>query len=254
MSTLFILIFAFVVIVLFAILAASSKAKSNANAKKTLEDLAKSSNLVITKSILGINSSYLFTIDNSNKKIGYFTLQNSIVVPFDSILSVELLEDENIVFKKSLGRTVGGAIIGGALTGGVGAIVGGLSGGSKQSNMVSSVIVKILIKDVSNPSINVFAFNSKNMTTERKSSIKKEGAMESYIYKKGLQDAQDIVDSLKVIIDVPDKIVSHDLNNDDIIYDIIRLKSEGKILEAVKLCVDAKKLSLSEANEYVKNI
>ena len=153
--------------------------------------------------ISGVNKMYLFSVDNVNKKIMFVNEFTNMIVPFDKIISVELIEDNTILSSKSLLRTVGGTVIGGALAGGAGAIVGGLSGNQKQEKTVSKVQVKLRLRDISKSSLTISCFDSKTMTIEGKSAIKTT-SMEGYKYKQGLEDAKKICDIVSVIIDEVD--------------------------------------------------
>jgi len=77
---------------------------------------------------------------------------------YKDIISVEIIEDGQVVSKKSISRTIGGAIIGGVFAGGVGTVVGGLSGGSKQKTKVSMVLVKILLRNQFTTSLTINCF------------------------------------------------------------------------------------------------
>ncbi len=255
-----------VIIIVGAILAVMLQQKQKAQRKEAIENKIKGNqNLNLSRRIDGVNNFFVFGVDESNKKIIYVTPYRTVEVPFRSIIGVELIEDATVLLKKSTTRTVGGAVIGGALAGGVGSIIGGLSGASIQQNKVSQVKVKLLLRDLSNPSLEIMCFDSKTMTTEGKSSIEASGKAESWIYKKGRNDAEQITDFINVIIDLTDKEIDNDnveeINDipaqkvkDDLVYEIIRLKGEGKIIPAVQLCVREKKMTLSEATEFVKNI
>ena len=94
--------------------------------------------------IVGQKSRYAFLLDKAGRKVYYITTQKNIEVPFDRIISVEIIEDNSVLFSKS--ASVGGAILGGVLAGEAGMIVGGLSGETKKEKNVSKVTVKIKIR------------------------------------------------------------------------------------------------------------
>lgn len=202
-------IFIVAVIIVCGILGANynkKQADARGNALKSKMDEVKDFNASVT--ITGVANMYKFAIDKQGKKILYVNNITKKIIPFDKIISVELLEDNTILSSKSLLRTVGGGVIGGALAGGAGAIVGGLSGSQKQEKTVSKVQVKIKLRDISNASLVIDCFDSRTMTTEGKSSIKPT-SMEGYIYKQGLEHATKICDIVSVIIDD----VNHQQNN-----------------------------------------
>lgn len=169
----------------------------NSNALKSLPDF------VVTKKIDGINNKYVFAVDENNKKIVVIQFPSQIVISFNQIISVEVLEDNTLLQQKSSLRTLGGAVIGGAVAGGAGAIVGGLSGDTQQNKKVSQVQVKIKLRDINNPSYTIDCFNCKTMTVQGKPI--KPSSMEGALYKKGLRDAHCIADTISAIIDVTDK-------------------------------------------------
>ena len=124
-------------------------------------------------------------------------------VPFDQIISVEILEDNTLLSSKSTTRTVGGALLGGAFAGGAGMIVGGLSGDSAQKKKVSMVSVKIRIRDYSTPSLLITCFDALKLTGHKE--IKTTDGLFGQIYKDELQNAQKIADYVSVIIDEVDR-------------------------------------------------
>ena len=90
-------------------------------------ELPNNGNLI---TIIGQKSRYAFAIDKVARKIYYLTTGITKEVPFDHIISFEIIEDNTVLFSKSV--SVGGAILGGVLAGGAGMVVGGLSGDTKQ--------------------------------------------------------------------------------------------------------------------------
>ncbi len=180
--------------------------------EKTEIDTVKSNSenipgFIHSKVIDGYHSLYKVMIDEYNKKVAYVTKDNTITFSFDEILSVELIENGVTVNKKSAGRTIGGAIVGGVLAGGVGMIIGGLSGGSKETKKITSIVVKIVLRNLSQPSINIECYNSYSM-------------LSSDFYKEA-KVARDIVDIFNIIIDqverTPDVIVNNNYYNDSVI-------------------------------------
>lgn len=158
-------------------------------------------NFTISRKVDGFGGFYIFAIDEINEKIALVTESVNHIVSFSDIIGVELIEDGNTVSKKSTTRTIGGAIVGGVLAGGVGTIVGGLSGNSTQKSKISSLSVKILLRSLDKPSLLITCFDSRTMTTEHKASIETDGKLESYIYKIGKKNADDIKDLVSVIIE-----------------------------------------------------
>lgn len=161
-------------------------------------------NFTVSRKVDGFGGFYIFAIDEINEKIALVTESVKHIVSFSDIIGVELIEDGNTVSKKSTTRTIGGAIVGGVLAGGAGTIVGGLSGNSTQKSKVSSLSVKILLRSLNKPSLKITCFDSRTMTIEHKASLETDGKLESYIYKIGKKNADNIKDLISVIIDRTD--------------------------------------------------
>lgn len=126
-----------------------------------------------------------FSIDDINKKVCIKSSNGIKIIKFNNLLSVELLEDENIkISSGGLGR----AVAGGVLFGGAGAIVGGVTGRKKTKSIVKSLKVKITIKDKINPVLYIVLSNSELKTS-------------SLLYKGLLETAQKIIGALECIID-----------------------------------------------------
>ena len=198
------------VIIIFVLAFIAGKMQADAKSKELKkqgeENLQKFNSLPdfnATKRIKGVNDTYIFGVDENRKKIAFVKKFHKEIVPFDQIISVEILEDNTILQQKSSLRTIGGAVVGGAIAGGAGAIVGGLSGDSKQNKKVSKVQIKIKLRDINHPSFTINCFDSKTMTVGGKP-IKPSG-IEGHLYKQGLKDAQRIADTISAIIDITDK-------------------------------------------------
>lgn len=189
--------------VIGGILQANSNAKKKAERGDNLKSKIGEDGFTSSKTILGVNNLYTFAIDETQRKIRILTENTCKTISFDDIISVEIVEDNRVFSKKSTMRTVGGAVAGGVIAGGVGAIVGGLSGSSTEDKKVSYVQVCILLKDIHHPKVVIDCFNASTMTTERKLEIKVSG-MEGHLYKIGLEHANQIKDTISVIIDTID--------------------------------------------------
>lgn len=133
----------------------------------------------LTTEVRAEDNSYSFCIDDEHKKVVIVKYGEERVLNYDDIISVELHKDNVVVSSKSTMRTVGGAILGGALAGGAGMVVGGLSGPSKSKNKIETASANILVRDLSSPSI--------------------------CLYANPISQAKKIVDYLSVIIDLVDR-------------------------------------------------
>lgn len=165
--------------------------------------------------IEGQCSLFLFAIDDRNDKIVYIDRDNTSCVDYNSIISVELLEEGTVTQKKSTSRTIGGALLGGAMIGGVGAIIGGVTGSSKERKNVSSVVIKILLRDIKCSTLLILCFDAFKMTNSNELKL---GSSKSYLYHKGIEQANKLKDLISVIIDKVDsreKIQQSDIRRND---------------------------------------
>lgn len=200
-----IFIFMVVLIISAAIIQVWMNDKERKRKGKEIEEKISSlKDFVQSSSVKGINNTYSFLVDNVHKKVAYVSPTNKTVIPYEQIISVELLEEGKTVSKKSTMRTIGGALIGGAIGGGVGAIIGGLSGASAETKKVSLIQVKIRLSDMNSPSFTITTFNARTMTVEGKPITA--NSTEGYIYRQGCSDANRIIDLVSTIIDEIDKL------------------------------------------------
>lgn len=187
--------------ILIGIIAGVYKSKESKNRLKDLETRLKNLiNFSASKQILGFENTYLFAVDESGKKIAILQEDEDIIIKFSELIGVEIIEDGVITQKKSLSRTLGGALVGGVLAGGVGSVIGGLSGESTQKNKVSNISIKILIRDINKPSVVIECFNSRRMLN--KTNVETQGKLLSNIYQTCRKNALAIKDIISVIIDV----------------------------------------------------
>lgn len=186
--------------------------------------------------VIGQKYRYAFVVDKVNRKIYYLTTELTKETPFDHIISFEMVEDNTVLFSKSV--SVRGAILGGVLAGGAGMVVGGLSGDTKQEKNVSKVTIKIKIRDYSMPSLMIECFNSPELLGN------KEIWSTHKVYREELQNAQKIADYLSVIIDdvckkektSPSKVAQHKPSKNgasvaDELAKLASLKEQGILTE-----------------------
>lgn len=154
----------------------------------------------VSKKIVGLFDYFALAFDHNRKKMLYIKNGAKHIIPYSQILDVEVVEDNNTLFQKSSVRTIGGAIVGGVIAGGAGAIVGGLSGKTKQSKTVSKVQVKIKLRDINDPSIIIDCYDCTTMEADKKP-VNPSSTFGAMLYEAGANDAQNIADTLSVIID-----------------------------------------------------
>jgi len=198
----------FIIIIVVAFIAGIFQAISNSKKEKERGEILskRASNIdgfVSSTTITGAKNRYQFLVDNENRKVCFIDECSKRIIPFEDIISVELVENGTTLSTKSTIRTVGGTLVGGALAGGAGAIVGGLSGNSKQVQKVSDVQIRMRIRDLENPVLVIKCFDAKTMTIEGKPI--KTTSMDGNIYREGRQHAQRILDLVSVIIDDVDR-------------------------------------------------
>lgn len=146
----------------------------------------------------GVLNLYMFAVDKNHRKIAFIKDNQETIIPFEDIISVEIIEDNTTLASKSTMRTVGGALVGGALAGGAGAVVGGLSGDTNIKRKVSLVQVKMRLRDIDNPTLTINCYDCKTMTSGQEA---KTDSLLWGIYKQGLEHARQITDLVSVIID-----------------------------------------------------
>jgi hypothetical protein len=83
-------------------------------------------------------------LNYEKRLMGFSSGGRNVVLPFSSMVSVEIVENGSTVSKTSRGSQLLGVAVGGALGGGVGAIIGGLSGASASRQKVSKVSLHVI--------------------------------------------------------------------------------------------------------------
>ena len=65
-----------------------------------------------TQKVNGVMNMYVFAVDKNHRKVAYLEEQQETYIPFEDIISIEIVEDNTTLASKSTMRTVGGAISG----------------------------------------------------------------------------------------------------------------------------------------------
>ena len=94
-------------------------------------------------------------IDNTNNQILLSNQGDQTVLPFNSLIATEVLEDGVSMSRTNRGSQLIGAAVGVALLGGVGAIIGGLSGSTTSSDRVKKVILRVVTDDIQRPNFDI---------------------------------------------------------------------------------------------------
>ena len=186
-----------------AIVGCIQNVKNEEEKKERAEKLKKvTKKFHVSAKVVGVNNRYQFIVDDVDKRIilveatGYKK-----IVPFDKIMSVEMVEDNTMISSRSIGRTIGGALIGDLVAGRAGMIVGGLSGDTKQTKRVSKVEVIIKMRDFNDTALHIPCFDARLETNNTKKDIKPEDSIFGPMYKKGVADAIKITQLVDIIID-----------------------------------------------------
>ena len=152
-----------------------------------------------TVNLTNYSNQYTISIDKEKEKILIIQADdseekaNTFLLDYEDIISVQLMEDKNLIYSKSTLRTIGGGLVGGLVAGGAGAIIGGLSGSSNEKKMVSNISIKLLIRNLEDPSIELICYKGEGINAN--------GPLGKPIIEEALQ----VIDHIKVIIDYVDK-------------------------------------------------
>ena len=186
----------FVVVIIFV---SVFQIKQTNKRHEAIERLKSSSDFKTTTEIVDYDAKYWVGINNTSSEIKIILLNSNgehnkeYLLKFANIISVELIEDGKTTFSKSAFRTIGGAAVGGVLAGGVGAIVGGLSGGSEENRSISRMDIKLLLRDYYESSIIIEEYSGVEVKTS------------DLVYKMVHQQAMELIDHIKIIIDKVNK-------------------------------------------------
>ncbi len=200
------MIWAIVIILIVAVIAygfanESADKKRAAKRKEALDVKIKElPNQQILKKVVGEKGRYAFIFDNIGRKIYFLSSHLTKEIAFADIISVEIFEDNTLLYSKSTSRTVGGVSMEGA-----GMVVGGMFDNSKRKKKVSEVSVNIRVRDYSTPTFLIKCFNAYELTAGVYKEIKTDNTTYSPLYQTELKNAQKISDYISVIIDEVDK-------------------------------------------------
>ena len=177
--------------------------------------------------------SYLFIMDKFFKVLVIIGSGVREIFNYSDIIEVSCEENGNLLYTKSAGRTVGGAIVGGVLMGGAGAVVGGLSGASKQNKEIKNLDIKILLRSTSKSSC-ILHFNEVGRVLKTKDNS------DRALYETYVKNANQAKDILSVIIDdakrtgtqiVSQPIASQPSSVADELTKLAKLKADGILTE-----------------------
>jgi hypothetical protein len=114
------------------------------------------------------------------------------VFPFDKLVSVDLIVDNDVITSTARGSQAVGAAVGGVLLGGAGILLGGLSAKTKSSKMINKLELKLTIEDLKSPIWVIKFLPSPKLAN-------------SLEFKAAAEDAEHWLGVLSVIVNMSDK-------------------------------------------------
>ena len=109
-------------------------------------------NITITKSVEVGSREFIFDENSKNIYVlNRFKFGDLYNIPFKSMLTCEMLLDNEVTEKTSRTSQVLGMAVGGALLGGVGAVIGGVTGNKTSTNKLKNCGIRLIIDSISNP-------------------------------------------------------------------------------------------------------
>lgn len=184
-------------------------------------------NINITKYELLRKSSdtcfYIFDEENKNITIGNIGLNDIKQIVLNSIIKIEIIEDNITTIEKSISSVIGKSLIGGAIAGNTGAIIGGVSANSSIHVVPEKMAIKFYLKDTTMPSYSIPILDSHIYTKSRK----KEYAACSKTF---AQNICDVIESYR-IIQKESEPVNNSTSNIDNLMKLAKLREKGILTE-----------------------
>jgi hypothetical protein len=225
------------------------------------KQIASLPSFTVSKSFVGQNNNFIIAFDNLSYKLVIYI--NSIkIFNYNDIISCEIIEDEELISKKSTIRTIGGTVLGGALAGIGGAVVGGLSGKSTNKKTVSTLKIKLLTRNLENPAIVLNCFDASQVLGKNKKYVPVTN--QSYLTYRKIAD--NIKDQIFVIIDMVDsgsinKVIENEPMTkkgtdqfNEIDWLILEELGKNNKMEAARICQNQKGLSLKDSVKYINEL
>jgi len=122
------------------------------------------SDITPTFTDIGVNNTYLFIVDDINRKIFYADKYVDMVLDYSDVISVKVIDDGTIVSTKSVGKTIGKVLLGSAIACSTGVLFGYISSGPGKRRLHSMLSVKIHTKNPNCPMLDITCFNCNTMT------------------------------------------------------------------------------------------
>jgi hypothetical protein len=180
MSVFLVIIGIVVFLIAFAAIFSDNKSLEKSYKNKLAIQNIQSSNVFIpTKSYISKNNKSGIEINENDKLIRIFYLdQNeeiqSKIYPFSDLIESEVKIDNQSVLKTSRSSQLVGAAVGGVIAGGVGAIIGGLSGDKIKNEYIKNIDLCVKVNDFNTPLFKInFLSNVNEVGIENKKGFKK---------------------------------------------------------------------------------
>ncbi|MGG3920352.1 hypothetical protein ABEV41_00130 [Geobacillus thermodenitrificans] len=193
MTFLFVIVGVVVFLIAFAAIFSDNKTleKSYKN-KLAIKNIQSTEEFTPTKSYISKNNKSGIEINEHNKQIRIFYLdQNeqiqSKIYPFSDVIESEIKVDNQSVLKTSRSSQLVGAAVGGVIAGGIGAIIGGLSGNRTKNEYIKNIDLCIKVNDFNSPLFKInFLSNINEVGVENKQGFKKD----SKVVQEALRDIE----------------------------------------------------------------
>lgn len=148
--------------------------------KLAIQNIQSSNEFTPTKSYISKNNKSGIEINENDKLIRIFYLdQNeeieSKIYHFSDLIESEVKIDNQSVLKTSRSSQLVGAAVGTVVAGGIGAIIGGLSGSKTQNEYIKNIDLCIKVNDFNTPLFKIsFLSNISEFGIENKQGLKKD--------------------------------------------------------------------------------
>lgn len=166
---------------------------------------------------------YIFDEENKNITIGNISRGDIKQIGLNSIIKIDIIENNVTTIEKNIGNAIGKSIIGGTIAGNTGAIIGGMSSNSSINVIPEKMSIKFYIKDTTIPSYSLQILDSHLCTK----SSKKEYANSAKTF---AQNICDTIESYKVIQEEAEP-VNNGTSNLEGLMKLAKLKEQGFLTE-----------------------
>ncbi len=174
---------------------------------------------------------YLFIMDDFFGKLVIVSQNMCECFDYSDIIEVSYEENADVLYTKTVGRTVGGTLVGGILANDAGAVIGGLSGATWQNKEVKNMDVKLLLRSTNRTTCVLHFKNVSRVLKTRKKQDKQ-------LYEKYLKAVEQAEDLLAVVIDKSRQPEKTDSSVDDGLLGVAdelsklaKLKADGILTE-----------------------